>query len=312
MREIGSPLARKNLHELSRLVYHDDNYKSNSVLHKRLRFVARCLRRYPSFKALVSFFDRHDLQFIVEHHPRILEKIFRPYLYKETNHKKRVQLICQHYYFLSKKLNKAIIERIYSDTALTLFSFTIELDDDCSKTFHINLHYQYQFEKEGEMLLVLQQADGERIYSVAFSIIGEIEKPELVIGGIQGPSATIDERELIIRKLTRQRFGLRPKSLMIELISMLAAHWNCQRILAVTMEGHVYQRVKHHLNRIKNDYDSFWMECQGIPHGENFIRLPVQIERKPLEVIKSKKRNLYRQRYQWLDQINHAIQETLR
>ena len=309
---LSEPLASKNLRELSCWVYNGGTDERVSLLRKRVRFVARCLMYYPSFKALIAFFDQHELQFIVEKHPRLLEKIFRPYLYKTVDQKMRVQFMCQHYYFMQEKHDKAILERIYGGTGLTLFSFNIEIDEDHTRVFNLVLHYHKQFEKEGELLLVLEQDGGERIYSVAFTIIGEKEQFEVIMGGFQGPSALIAERELIVRKLTRRLFGLRPKALMVEVMSMLASHLGCQRLLAVTLQGHVYQRIKNRRSRIKSDYDTFWMECQGEVQDENFIRLPLPMERKPMELIKSKKRSSYRQRYEWLDTVKRTIGDMLR
>jgi len=58
------------------------------------------------------------------------------------------------------------------------------------------------------------------------------------------------------------------------------------------------------------NYDEFWQENQGVYHAP-YWRLPLEIERKPLEDIVSKKRSMYRKRYEMLDSLANDIRQRL-
>ena len=54
------------------------------------------------------------------------------------------------------------------------------------------------------------------------------------------------------------------------------------------------------------NYDEFWQE-NGAQRGDKYWQLPLQVEQRPLEEIQSKKRSMYRKRYQLFEQIEQGI-----
>jgi uncharacterized protein len=86
-----------------------------------------------------------------------------------------------------------------------------------------------------------------------------------------------------------------------------------EHISAVRMKAHIYQARRYSKKKkacLQADYDELWQEFGAIDLDDNFVRLqPAQ--RKPLEEIASKKRAMYRRRYEWLDQLTLASQQQL-
>ena len=56
------------------------------------------------------------------------------------------------------------------------------------------------------------------------------------------------------------------------------------------------------------DYDELWQEFDARDVDANFVALQAQ-PRKPLEEIASKKRAMYRRRYEWLDLLVQEMSE---
>ncbi len=111
----------------------------------------------------------------------------------------------------------------------------------------------------------------------------------------------------IIKRLTHQCFGLRPKALILELVRLFAIAIECELLLAVTNKSHVYQARKKRHQRIKCSYGALWSEYSASEFNEKFVCLPLDSTYKPLEIVKSKKRAMYRRRYQLLEELKHAI-----
>ena len=61
----------------------------------------------------------------------------------------------------------------------------------------------------------------------------------------------------------------------------------------------------------KVQFDPFWNELGGTPCAEDkkFYRIPLEEERKTYETAKTHKRNMYRKRYEMLDQFIEEIAE---
>lgn len=59
---------------------------------------------------------------------------------------------------------------------------------------------------------------------------------------------------------------------------------------------------------LQADYDELWQEFDARDVDANFVALQAQ-SRKPLEEIASKKRAIYRRRYEWLDLLVQGMAE---
>ena len=80
------------------------------------------------------------------------------------------------------------------------------------------------------------------------------------------------------------------------------------------MEGIPHKRqAKYRWNdsaKLLFNYDEFWQECESTL-VEDYWQIPTVLERRPLEEIQSKKRSMYRKRYEMFDNMTAEIQSLL-
>ncbi|WP_049096531.1 DUF535 family protein, partial [Klebsiella michiganensis] len=106
------------------------------------------------------------------------------------------------------------------------------------------------------------------------------------------------------KRATRACYGLFPKRLLMEFIWLMAARCNIHHIYGVSDSGHVFRALRYRLSKGRHfhaSYNEFWHSIDGVADGAWRWRLPLQLERKTLESIASKKRAEYRRRFQLLD-----------
>ena len=83
-----------------------------------------------------------------------------------------------------------------------------------------------------------------------------------------------------------------------------AKKWQCELIgIPHTSQGKYRLSAR---SKILFNYDEFWQENQGQLNGQ-YWQLPLESARKPLEEIASKKRSMYRKRYEMLDEMSKNI-----
>ena len=69
----------------------------------------------------------------------------------------------------------------------------------------------------------------------------------------------------------------------------------------------------HKAQELAANYDSIWLEHGATPSArEDFFEIPMASSRKPLETIASKKRAMYRRRYELLDDTFTRIDQVLK
>jgi len=162
------------------------------------------------------------------------------------------------------------------------------------------------FMREGELVLNLFQGD-LRIASIAFTLCYTEGELCIFIGAVQGIHKGVEsERSLdIYRELTKSFEGLRPRSFLIEVIKYIAAQIGVEKIYAV---GDGFRHHRHayfgteKAQDLAANYDVIWLEHGATPSArEDFFEIPMALSIKPLESIASKKRAMYRRRYELLD-----------
>ncbi|WP_417359554.1 VirK/YbjX family protein [Gallaecimonas pentaromativorans] len=271
--------------------------RSAHQLKKRLLFVGRSLFYSTLYQRTLALFSPPGLQLVLHRHARAVEKIFKPYLMAKFNPQQRHTMLARHYWLLMQLWSRPALA-LYLERGLTLCRF----DGADGRCLEVRLEYIPQFQREGELTLVMRM-DGERFYSVTFSLTqNEQGQTGLFIGCLQGPGKDSPFNEDDIRALTRHCFGVRPKVLALALLGMVAEAWHCRFIQAVSNQGHIFSSRRYQRkSKVKTDYDALWVECGGEAIDANLWALPVSLPRKPLEEVASKKRSQYRQRYQWLD-----------
>ena len=139
------------------------------------------------------------------------------------------------------------------------------------------------------------------------SICAPAPNPTLEICSLQGGKGQSEEIKLV----TKACGGLRPMSLLVYMAAELARGLACKSLLGIRTQSHVYQSSKRTADRVKFDLDGLWQEHQGCVQDELWMSLPLEVPRKTLEEIPSRKRASYKARYQLLDQLGSELQANL-
>ncbi|MFQ1783968.1 VirK/YbjX family protein [Aeromonas veronii] len=234
--------------------------------------------------------------------PDILEKPIHPYRHKGLRKRLRAGLISGHYQQLARQLPKAQQLAIYSGRGLLLAQWQ---SDKLTAPLTLQLDYQTHMGKEGEMSLTLKLGDAA-LYYMALNL-RPAPNPTLEICSLQGGKGQSEE----IKQVTKACGGLRPMSLLVYMAAELARGLACNTLLGIRTQSHVYQSSKRTADRVKFDLDGLWQEHQGCVQYDLWMSLPLEVPRKTLEEIPSRKRASYKARYQLLDQLGSELQTNL-
>jgi uncharacterized protein VirK/YbjX len=162
--------------------------------------------------------------------------------------------------------------------------------------------------REGHLTLSLFKGDF-RAFTLSFSLFNAPEL-ELFIGGIQGRQD--GDILALYRDLTKDFHGIRPRDFMLEALRLFGASIGARHIYAV---ADAYKISRHEFFGKAGAhglfYDEMWDERGGVRVAETHYELPLAGTRRGLEEIPSKKRSMYRRRYEMLDQIAAAMPRDL-
>lgn len=157
--------------------------------------------------------------------------------------------------------------------------------------------------REGDLTLSLFK-DTFRAFSLSYTLADSPDRT-LFIGGLQGRST--DSALDLYRSLTKEFCGIRPSDLMIEMARLFAEKVRVKEIFAV---ADAYRIATHRYFAGREphlSYDRVWEERGGWKVDETKFQLPLQMQRRDLSEVGSKKRNMYKKRYDLLDKIRTAL-----
>lgn len=238
------------------------------------------------------------LQDMLTWRPSLVAAVNRPYVNAGWDATRRLAAIEQHY----RQLNGRARKLRFSPGAMTCLA-TIR---NGGHAIEVMLDSPAWFVHEGELTLNLFY-EGERIYTLAFSLGLYADQSSAYIGALQGLGS---ERALAIyRTLTRHALhGLRPRDLLLTLFRMVCQEVGVQHLMAVgdqrrvSASGYFRGGV-----RVHSSYDAIWQEQHGTPGPDGFWVLPIDIARRSPEEIPSRKRGEYRHRYELLDRVRAEL-----
>ncbi|OAN13283.1 hypothetical protein A3K86_16645 [Photobacterium jeanii] len=279
-------------------------YPKNSFKEQlnRIKFVSRATIQYSNYRLLKSQINSHPLiPTVLKNYPRIIEKPLRSFLNTQFSSRDRIHLIVEHYDRLCQLVSLQQLENIYTQR------FSVAQFECREIPFDLTLSYENFHEREGELTLALRQND-QRIYSAPVTLgTDEKRQPCLYLGTVQGSR---DKNE-ITKSLTRGCHGLRPKSLMIEYVKIMARHFGCENIYAVSNSHHVYQSKRKTQSRRSFDLDSLITEHGGEAYNAAWSIMTSQSVRHDFADVVSRKRKMYRLRYEFIDDLEQQVQTNL-
>jgi uncharacterized protein VirK/YbjX len=217
--------------------------------------------------------------------PRLLERHFHRHMHAGWNRHERLQSIRHHYQFALARWPSVLFEAIYGYGNATLGCLTLK---DGSQ-LKLCLQPPIFLGCEGELCIQLSDAEDHPIYRIVLSVIDD--QPTIAIGCIQGPDG--EDGKALVRDLTKNMHGMRPKQLMLSLVYALARNYAAKRILAIGNAAHPLRRAR---DRFQADYDAFWQEQKGVDIGNGWFQLPETPSRKSEAEVASQHRSAFRRR----------------
>lgn len=273
-------------------------------LRESVKLSARGLWHREATAAWLDFLNSHPMFLdLVRARPRLLYKIYRPYLSNTACCLGRVQLMQQHYGFIFRQGLGALTVR--AARAPVMLG---QIQGKSGLPYRIQLRAIEPLEREGE--LVLQLLQGETlVYSCAFSFLQGTRGMQLGIGCMQGPQGA--QGLQLIKDATRELHGLRPKNLMVKLLGQIGYDYGCVELRLVSNANRVVCSATRQ-GKVHADYDALWQELEAARRTDGDYRLPCSAIAAPdLAAIASKKRSEARKRYETLLQLARHIRHGL-
>ena len=250
--------------------------------------------RYPTItRHWFSFWNSSEfLVRLAAVQPRVIKKIYRPYLFAHLTCCQRYSVLASHYEFVTQRLLAAsTLRAAFSPLSLHRFH------GRSGQPYRLELVAANYMEREGELVLQLVCEDVV-LFSVAFTFIQLAGCVQIGVGCLQG-SRTEDALERI-RFSTRDLFGLRPKTLLMRVLQHIGHTHGCDTMQLVGNDNRVMlQQMRK--GRVIADYDSSWLELGAHRQDDGNFLLPCEAIRSPdFAKIASNKRSEARKRHELL------------
>lgn len=204
----------------------------------------------------------------------------------------RINAIKSNFEQAEAKFGTTICQNLVENTSLKL----AQLTEDWAVYLNINGIDPF----EGFFSLNIKNTEGRSVYDASFTLL---PNNQLLIASIQGPNS--EDAQELVKVATKQLHGMRPMYMLVNAFKNVAETLGCE-LLGIAHKNQAKYRWNDHSKLLFN-YDEFWQENEGVLNAQGYWTLPLIIERKSLDEIQSKKRSMYRKRYDMLDSMAQAI-----
>lgn len=227
----------------------------------------------------------------------------RPYCFNTVLHKycdrrfgksERLSAMLYTLSHFEKLVGNAFSNRLLQEKYIPL----LKIDDELSLNINLN-----DIEPAEGYFAISLRYQGKRVYDASFTLV---ESNKLVIASIQGSNS--ENAQELIKIVTKKLHGVRPMYMLVYLFKMLSEYYGLQ-LCGIPHKCQVKYRFNDN-TRLLFNYDDFWKENSAILK-EDYWYLNNQIEMKSLDDIPSKKRSMYRKRYEMFDELSRNIKNML-
>jgi uncharacterized protein VirK/YbjX len=268
-------------------------------LRMRLKFVAVALLERDASKQLAYAESSSPLGELLAEWPETAGALIWPYQCAAWDAATRVRRIGEHF----DTVRKIPGLKLRPDEKLVLANLS-----SSSPGALLVLDRPAWLSREGHLTLSLFKNEF-RAFTLSFSL-SRFPETELFIGGLQGRQS--DDALAMYRDLTKDFDGMRPRDFMLEMLRMFAARIGVHRILAVADESQIFKHAYFKRHRVPAlNYNDVWHERGGERIAPTHFELPLTGVRRPLEDVPTKKRSMYRRRYEMLDKIEGMLPREL-
>ena len=274
------------------------------VLKRRLYYVVKSLRSISSLQVYMHPREGSPLQRAMEQRPELVGVTIWPYICSSWNARTSLQKIDEHF---------KVIEKMGPMLDFPVNEMLPLLDlAEAATNLQVVLDQPKWLMREGMFAINLFLLN-TRVYSLVFSFASEEGRAVAYIGGIQG----VDVEGILgdYKDLTKALHGMRPRDFLVELFRIFCRCVGVTKIYAVNdAKRHLrssYFGVKK-LEKLFLNYNGVWIERGGVQGNEDFFVLSIETPMKNLDEVPSKKRAMYRRRYELLQSIEGRMQANLK
>lgn len=287
------------LWQMSKQVYPNP---SIITLKNRLIFTVKANRVKKAIEPFLYAPNGSLINKLMTQRPETIGAVVWPYICHTWDAKNRLSRIEEHYRVvesLSPKIDFPV------DGALKLIDLGYVYEN-----LHVVLDQPIWFMREGQLVINLF-LDNVRIFSLAFSLAHESGEMVAYVGAMQGRN--IDGLLDTYRDITKAMHGMRPRDFLFELFRAFCRSVGVTKIFAVS-DASRHHRGAYFGSKAKNgeltlNYDEIWLERGGVVENSDFYVFNVAPQVKNLEEVPSKKRSMYRRRYEFLEGTEARIQD---
>ena len=270
------------------------------ALRGRLAFMAKATGQMNSLRTFIHPKPGSPLQRLIAHRPEVVGAVVWPYQCLSWDATTRLNRIEEHFTVIETLAPKLDFP---TDGTLRLLDL-----GDLLPRLHLVLDQPRWFMREGQLVMNLFLTD-LRIYSLAFSFTREAGQITACVGAIQGGNVDgiLDE----YRDMTKTLHGMRPRDFLVELFRAFCRYAGVAKILAVADGSRQHRSIYFgdaKASTLSINYDEIWLERGGIRQGPDFFELSLEPQLKGLDDVPSKKRAMYRRRYELLHDLNLRMQ----
>ena len=263
---------------------------------KSLRMFVRSLFwREASFKWF-SYIAQHPLlSKLVLLEPNLPEKLHRQILRTDYPITKRLTILLDHYDHIDQRIRAELLQKALLEGGLELA--VIDLPEH---QYRLKLVYGVHPAKEGELSIVMLDAEQNILVRLSFSLLPSEYGDVLYIAGLQG--ATGDSSREQVGVAGKACYGLAPRRIAMEVLFAIARHMGAQKILGVPDKRHISsKKLNKHFN-----YDVYWSEFDADLDANGDYVLPLVPKHKDYADTPRKRRAKYRRQHELLDLVSQA------
>lgn len=259
-----------------------------------LRFYSQRFLAQRQIHQLMIYLNQHSQWAAIFHQdPYRFNTLLAKFCDNRFNVQQRLTAMTDNFNVAEQKLSPSRWQQLIQEKSLVLAQLTEEL------TLNMDINSIDPF--EGFFSINIQNQHQQHLYDASFTFLSD---ERLLIASIQGPRG--EQAQEQVKLLTKALHGIRPMFLLVTAFKMLAMAWQV-KLVGIPHTAQAKYRFNDS-SRLLFNYDHFWQE-NNAELAENYWQIPLEIERKPLEEIASKKRSMYRKRYEMLDQLDEQIRQ---
>lgn len=268
------------------------------------RFFKKAIQHSEVLDGFISKINKSGQKDLFRDEFVVLGTLRWPYIHNLWPVHKRFEIIATHYELIKTQPDIFNIKEANQYQLLDLNAYSSGLTAVIDKA--------KWFRREGEIVVNLFKND-YRVSSIAFSLGDDNGDLVIYVGAIQCVARAINIDSLeILKIITKDLEGLRPKSLIIELLKIIADGMQVKHIYAISNKHrhHFHPFFKNYAgSQLVSNYDTIWEEHGGVLSKNGFYELPLDKARKDFADIASNKRAMYRRRYEMLDEIEQQLKK---